>query len=258
MSTTMRRLRGRGTVLALLGTLAFTFMLALHGAPSRAWAATDAPSEPRALEVTQALSTEGAIPEGLDTSFDYELKRMDAAAPLPSGAQGDTYTFAMDGDASREITLSAGAAVPGDLMFSRVGVYTYQLRCVTDASATPGMTVDDTVWEITVAIENDDAGNDDTENDDADGHLKVGWVTVKNLSSGDKLDGIAFSHAFVGEAAPQGNPPAGPTILGLRLPQTGDATWGLIQLSLGICVVGAIALVLGIARKRRERAARNQ
>ena len=254
MSTTMRRSRGRGTVLALLGTLAFTFMLALHGAPSRAWAATDASSEPRALEVTQSLSTEGAIPEGLNTSFDYELKRMDAdaTAPLPSGAQGDTYTFAMDGDASREITLSTGAAAPGDLTFSRVGVYTYQLRCATDASATPGMTVDDTVWEITVAIENDDAGNDGA------GGLKVGWVTVKNLSSGDKLDAIAFNHSFVGEAAPQGDPPAGPTILGLRLPQTGDATWGLIQLSLGICVVGAIALVLGISRKHRERAAHTQ
>ncbi|ERL06390.1 Spy0128 family protein [Olsenella profusa] len=248
MGTTTRQLRARDEVLAILGTLAFTFMLALHCAPSRAWAATDAYSEPRTIEVTQSLSKTGAIPAGLDTSFDYELRRMDATAPLPSGAQGDTYAFTMDGDASYEITLSAGTATPtGDLAFSRIGVYTYQLRCVTDASATPGMTVDGTVWEITVAIENDDEGG-----------LKLGWVTVKDLSSGDKLDGVAFDHSFVGGETPQSNPPAGPTILGLRLPQTNDAMWGLIQLSLGICVVGAIALVLGISRRRRERAARHQ
>lgn len=246
MSMTVRQSRARGTVHAMLGTLALALVLVLACAPSRALAA-DAPSGARPITVTQSLSESGSIPASLDTTFTYELKGVDSA-PLPRGAQGDTYTFTMDGTTSHDVALSTEPVAPdGGIAYSRVGVYTYQLRCVTDASGTPGMTVDDTAWEIQVAIENDDNGG-----------LKVGWVTIKNLSSGDKLDDASFNHSFKGADPAQGEPQEGPTIFGIKLPQTSDASWGLIQLSAVICVLGIAALMVGISQKRKERKERGQ
>ena len=43
------------------------------------------------------------------------------------------------------------------------------------------------------------------------------------------------------------------SIFGIKLPQTGDAVWGLIQVSATICAVGATLFVMGVVGRRRKR-----
>ena len=142
------------------------------------------------------------------------------------------------------IRTDGGAATAGTLTYSRVGVYEYELRCVTDASGVEGLKVDETAYSVRVAIENDDVSG-----------LRVGWIEVKNLSTEKKPEVASFEHSYVGGAVPTPapeEPKPQPTLFGMKLPKTGDSTWGLIQLSGLLCVMGIVAVGLGIPSCRRK------
>ncbi len=233
-----------GLVLALLSCVATLVLAVALAAPSVALAA-----DANAIAVSQSFTTSGSVPKDPSDRFTYQLTRTDSASPLPADASGDTYTFGITGDATTYLPLRAdgGAAAAGALTYSRVGEYKYELRCSTDASGVGGLTVDGKVYSVRVAIENDGTSG-----------LKVGWVEVKNLSAqGDdnpKPDKVSFEHSYAGGTAPTPEEPKPRlTILGVKLPKTGDAIWGLIQLSGMLCVIGIVTVVLGVSSRRRKR-----
>lgn len=212
-------------------------LTALLAGPNRALAAGVG-----ALEVTQSFATSGSVPDDLDGSFTYELARTDGEAPLPPSAVSDSYSFTMRGEASMSIPLRVGAdTTPGALTFSHVGTYGYELRCVTDARGVDGLSVDDATYTIRVSVENDASSTG----------LVVGWVEIRD-AAGRKPDALSFSHSFSGDPDAAPLPPQQETIFGIRLPKTGDALWGLVQLSAVLFVAGMTMLVLGILRRRRK------
>lgn len=248
MGTTVRQLRTRSGVLMMLGACMLAMTLAMFAVPSPARADEAGGAHP--LVVSQSFSKTGEVPQGLGETFSYELGCVTADAPLPKGAQGDTYSFSLDGNGSRTFGLVAGGVDPADgIAYDRPGDYDYELRCTSDASTVEGLEVDGTVWAIRVRVESD-----------ASGGLRVAAMTVKNLSTGHKPDAIAFEHRYAGQTAPQAAPREGagdaPSVFGIKLPRAGDATWGLIQLSLVVCVVGVVLVVMGVRRRIRHRQGR--
>ena len=205
---------------------------------------------PLSIDVAQSFVVTGRVPEGVDGTFEYELAAIDGA-PLPADADGGRYGFALTGDATKSIALSAtGSAAPERIAFDHVGEYSYRLSClgVAGSSSAEGLSVDNGTYDIRVSVQSDPGS--------ASG-LRIGWVEVRD-SKGEKPAAIAYRHSFAGAVEP-GQPdrpgekePEGPTVLGLRLPKTGDASWGMIKLSAAICVVGVVALVVGL-RGRRDR-----
>lgn len=213
-------------------------LTALLAGPNRALA-----SGVGALEVTQSFATSGPVPEGVDGSFAYELARTDSEAPLPPSAASDSYSFTMRGEASTSLPLRVGSGTtPDALTFSHVGTYSYELRCVTDARGVDGLSVDDATYTIRVGIENDASSS---------AGLVVGWVEIRD-AAGRKPDALSFSHSFSGGPDVAPSPPQQETIFGIRLPKTGDALWGLMQLSAILFVAGMTMLVMGILRRRRK------
>ena len=236
--------RARAHALAAVCMLAMAIAVALLAAPSRALAAVV-----DHFTVGQEFSKTGMVPEGLSSTFTYQLTRVagrDGVAPLPANAEGDTYTFTLDGDTSKDISLTLGNTAAADaLTFSHAGVFSYQLRCVTDPSGTEGLTVDDTVYDVEIEVNNTDDG------------LAVSHVVIRRESDGYKPDAASFSHSFEGQPEPVPEPEKPVEILGVKLPVAGDSTWGLIQLSTAICIGGAVLVVMAIRRKKKERAARS-
>ena len=236
--------RARAHALAAVCMLAMAIAIALLAAPSRAQAASV-----DHFTVEQGFSKTGMVPEGLSSTFTYELTRVagrDGVAPLPDDAKGDSYTFTLDGDTSRDIALVVGdAPTTNALAFTHAGVFSYQLRCVTDAADTDGLTVDGVVYDVEVEVTNADDG------------LAVSHVVIRRESDGYKPDSASFSHSFEGQPEPTPEPAKPIEILGIKLPVAGDATWGLIQLSAVICVGGAVLVAMAVRRKKRERASRS-
>lgn len=236
--------RAQAHALAAVCMLAMAIAVALLAAPSRALAAVV-----DHFTVGQEFSKTGMVPEDLSGTFTYQLTRVagrDGVAPLPANAEGDTYTFALEGDASKDISLALGNATAADVItFPHAGVFSYQLRCVTDPSGTDGLTVDDTVYDVEIEVNNTDDG------------LAVSHVVIRRVSDGYKPDSASFSHSFEGQPEPTPEPQEPIEILGIRLPVAGDATWGLIQLSAAICIGGTVLIGMAIRRKKKERAARS-
>ena len=227
------------TALLLLAALVAGFV----ALPSRALAVGET-----LLAVSQSFSTSGSVPEGVDGSFAYELVRTDATAPLPSGSTGDTYSFSMKGDATTTFDLLIGSdPSAGALAFSRKGVYSYELRCVSDPSSASGLAVDASVYTVRVSVE-----------DGGGSALRIGWVEIRD-AAGKKPNEVSFAHTFTGdEATPEPGPTPTPTPdkgNGI-LPAAGDTLWGLIQLSLVVCVVGVVLVVMGVRRRIRHRQGR--
>lgn len=235
--------RARAHAPAAVCMLAMAIAVVLLAAPSRALAAVV-----DHFTVGQEFSKTGMVPEGLGSTFTYQLTRVagkDGAAPLPTNAEGDAYTFTLDGDTSKDVALAPGDTATADaLTFPHAGVFSYRLRCVTDPSGTEGLAVDDTVYDVEIEVNNTNDG------------LAVSHVVIRRESDGYKPDAASFSHSFEGQPEPAPEPEKPVEILGVKLPVAGDATWGLIQLSAAICVGGAVLIAAAIRRKKREREAR--
>lgn len=215
-------------------------LAAIAGTPGIAQAATA-----DTLDVTQSFATSGVVPEGLDKTFSYELSRTDAVSPLPAGAEGNAYAFTIEGSQTRSLPLALDGSTSADsLSFSHAGVYSYQLRCTEDGSSVQGLSVDDSVYSIRISIENAESGG-----------LRLGWIEIKD-QTGAKPNTLSFSHSYQGseEPAPTPTTPAQPkTVLGMKLPQTGDSLWTLLWMSAAICAGGVVLVVVGIRQMAKRR-----
>ncbi len=212
-------------------------MLAISPA-TKAYA--DGSSEP--LTIRQSVTTKGNVPEDLDLAFNYELIA-EENAPLPINCSGSSCVFELSGNQSKTFTLTVDDTQTGSdvLIFPKTGVYIYQIRCTTEPFEGKGiLSVDNDVYRIRVAVENDgDAG------------LRVGWVEIKD-EKGEKPESIVYTHSYEGVEQPK-KPGKRLSIFGIKLPQTGDAVWGLIQMSATICAVGVVLIVIGVVGRRRKR-----
>ena len=95
------------------------------------------------LDVKQVFFNHTSTPN-IDETFSYRLIPDDPSNPLPAGSDASGYTFAITGNSTVPL---------GPIYFSKVGVYSYQLKCVTPVRA--GYTNDPEVYTITFYITND-------------------------------------------------------------------------------------------------------
>ena len=124
-----------------------------------------------------------------NTTFTYQLTPTSGnGVPMPHGSSVEGYTFTISG--ANEIQLES-------IHFDTPGVFTYELRCVTDTR--PGLTVDPTVYTIQVYVTDD---------------LQV--TTTVYVNPGVKVPNIRFTHVY--------NVMPGPPPPGDDLPDPEDET----------------------------------
>ena len=176
--------------------------------------------------MSQSFSTNDA---SADATFSYVLEATSAGAPMPTGAQGDTWGFTLVGSQSTEVRIPCAVA----------GIYTYRVYQDTSAGLA-GYTYDGTVYSVTVYVRTL-----------SDGSLAA--EVVARAPSGKKPDVLSFASSYKGQTA-GGDTETGATVVpvsnGGSLAQTGDEAGRAI----GVALVGASLglMLLAILVRRRE------
>jgi hypothetical protein len=188
----------------------------------------------------------------VDDEFTYRLTREDDDSPMPSGSNGDDYTFTMTDDDSRNITIK----------YDRVGIYYYELRQVIPSNTSSRYTYDRTVYRVMVVVQNDNkayvkAAEDDNLNNKTE-------LVFENRYRGPDDDRYPPD-----DDPPRATDPPGPTIgdepvpLGLTgindepvplglvkpVPFAGVADWSIVIVSLSLA--GGLLLLAGAVMKKR-------
>lgn len=191
------------------------------------------------LTVNQGFEMTGEAPDTVTDTFDYALTALSEDAVLPAGAIDGVFSFSLVGDGA-SISLPVQEAGDDALVFSHAGVYSYGLACTSVADA-DGMTVDSSVYSISIVVENDDAG------------LRVGQIIVRD-ESGEKPAEIRYAHSFKGVGdAPPALEPRKESPKPFVFPKTGDALWTLMVVGGVLCAVGIAAVFVAVVLRRRSR-----
>jgi len=158
-----------------IGTLLLCcFAFALAAMPGAAYASTASTTIP----VQQIFAVAPGINQ--DGAFNYVLSRVDSASPLPAGAQGNDFAFTLTNNEQRDI---------GPISFTNAGLFEYEIRSV--SSADLGITLDDTIFTVIIAVRNVGA-------DGLIAEIRSIYMRAGNQAPGAKLevDSIVFSKAF--------------------------------------------------------------
>jgi len=174
----MTKTNRRGILACLL---ALCLICALCAIPARAAGAGTA-----TLTVKQVFTAGGSAPGDV---FDYRLTPQNAANPMPGGAVAGSYTFAVAGTGTVNITLA----------FTGPGAYVYELECVTSPGG--GYTVDTQVYTVEIYVEDD-----------------LTPLSVIYAGDGDKAAEISFEQSYTSSQTGTQPGPAAPTT-----PQQGTA-----------------------------------
>jgi len=152
-----------------------------------------------AFTMSQVVSGDG-LSTPPSQAFTYKLSSTNGG-PLQAGSNAQGYTFSVTDTSDAQI---------GPIEFSAVGVYTYELRCVT--AAPPGYTVDQRVYTITVYVTNG-----------------ASPISVVYDGGGGKVSEISFAHTYAtapSDPAAMVDPPVEKTVRG-NPPTSGTFTFEL-------------------------------
>ena len=103
-----------------------------------------------------------------DETFAYRLTPKGASCPMPAGSGGSGYDFTITGTDEAEI---------GPIHFTKAGVYTYEIRHVTEPR--PGYEYDQTVYTVEVLVESG-----------------LTATVIAANQNGDKVSAILYEHSY--------------------------------------------------------------
>ncbi len=180
------------------------------------------------LKVSQHLGYP-AGESGLRQTWEYQLERATADAPLPEGASVDTYRWSMAGDRTDSVAFTVPSAT---------GDYWYTMRQVAPDRLDAAYTADGTVYDVRLHIGSG------------------GAASVLVYKDGVKVADPSWTVTYHA-AAPTPQKPSG--IVGAiasALPKTGDMSYLVMGAAFLIAVVGVCSVALGrsLAGRRVESA----
>lgn len=191
---------------------------AMFAAPAKAYA-----TEASAIRIDQEITTEGQIPEDLDKTFTYIVQ------PTDTSSQGTPYRFRLKGNESFYLPILFGQEEQeAAIQIQHAGVFKYQVYLDPNDKKDSDWRLDSTEFLISLDVRNTDDG------------LKVQTVVIED-GKGFKPETITFSHSYKGAPAKDVPQETHLQIFGLRLPATGDASWGFIFVT---ALVGVAFLIL--------------
>lgn len=125
----------KGQIYKWIGCMAAGISILLSGAlPARAQSPAD-------IRIPIQQTVENA--EGQAETFEYVLESKSEGAPMPEGAQGQTCSFRLEGNAQTQLHMQA----------DRTGIYSYSLR-QSIAGERSGWELDQQVYDVEVYVEN--------------------------------------------------------------------------------------------------------
>ncbi|MBY4797129.1 hypothetical protein K6V98_01960 [Collinsella sp. AGMB00827] len=164
---------------------------------------------------------------GLIKKWRYSLERKTPGAPLPEGAEGDTYVWSMEGNTASAIQIVAPVS-PGS--------YWYQMRQEVPEGLSASYTTDSTVYDVCVHVGSEGALTL-IYYDDGMKVVDPGWTVgyTKPLPKPQKPEGIISAIASA-------------------LPQTGDMSWFVMGAAALLAFIGVCIALVGRAISRQKTA----
>lgn len=167
------------------------------------------------VKIPVTITLEGTLPSPAE-QFTVVLTPDDEAYPMPEGTVDGAYSLKITGAAKKEFPA---------IVFTRVGVYTYQVKQL--AGTNKDCTYDTAVYSVKVFVTNAEEGG-----------LEANMV-VYSSSESDKTE-ILFHNKY--KVVP---PPTDPT-----LPQTGQINWPIpVLIAAGVLLIGSGVVVISNYRK---------